>query len=101
VRFAPEPLVDHADRQSIRVDAAQPLSQAIVRTRAGVALDAPVRPTPTGLRILVPVADSTSTFTVELPELGPGAPVEVVVTPVRKWNVHVVYHSHLDIGYSD
>jgi hypothetical protein len=40
VRLTPEPLLDHDNRQSIRVDAAQPLSRAIVRTRSGTTLDA-------------------------------------------------------------
>jgi Glycosyl hydrolases family 38 N-terminal domain len=101
VRLAPEPLVDHTNRQSIRVDAAQPLSRVIVRTSSGAALDAPVRPTPTGSRVLVPAVASPSTFIVELPDLDPGVPVEVVVTPVREWKVHLVHHSHLDIGYTD
>jgi hypothetical protein len=45
--------------------------------------------------------ESAETLTVELPEIAPGEPIDLVVTPVRRWDVHLVHHSHLDIGYTD
>jgi Glycosyl hydrolases family 38 N-terminal domain len=46
----------------------------------------------------VPEVPAPRPFTLEVADLG-GA--QVMVSPQRKWTVHVVHHSHLDIGYTD
>ncbi|MFC6878603.1 MULTISPECIES: glycoside hydrolase family 38 C-terminal domain-containing protein [Actinomadura] len=53
--------------------------------------------------LLVPEVDETRRFTLEVRTAGGdlvgAAPLDVA--PQRKWNVFVVHHSHLDIGYTD
>src|SRR5918912_1274144 len=56
---------------------------------------------PLGIRVLVPEVSEPTTIQVELPQLAPGAVVEVELRPERKWSVHLVHHTHLDIGYTD
>ncbi|GIH14199.1 glycoside hydrolase family 38 C-terminal domain-containing protein [Rugosimonospora africana] len=46
----------------------------------------------------MPEVDSPIDVTVEVEGHGQGT---VRVAPQRKWTVHVVHHSHLDIGYTD
>ncbi|GGT91044.1 glycoside hydrolase family 38 C-terminal domain-containing protein [Actinomadura citrea] len=52
--------------------------------------------------LLVPEVDAPRRLTLEVRDSGGlvgAAPLDV--TPQRKWNVFVVHHSHLDIGYTD
>ncbi|WP_024935418.1 glycoside hydrolase family 38 C-terminal domain-containing protein [Actinomadura welshii] len=54
------------------------------------------------LTLLVPEVDGTRRVTLEVRDangLVGAAPLDI--TPQRKWNVFVVHHSHLDIGYTD
>ncbi|GAA4696667.1 glycoside hydrolase family 38 C-terminal domain-containing protein [Phytohabitans rumicis] len=51
-----------------------------------------------GEDLWLPEVDAPRTVTVSVSGIGE-APL--VVHPQRKWTVHVVHHSHLDIGYTD
>jgi hypothetical protein len=54
------------------------------------------------LTLLVPEVDAPRRVTLEVRDadgLVGAAPLDI--TPQRKWNVFVVHHSHLDIGYTD
>ncbi|WP_033346601.1 glycoside hydrolase family 38 N-terminal domain-containing protein [Catenuloplanes japonicus] len=105
IRLQAEPLLRRSAmgqrQQSVRVRAGRPLTRATARTASGAELLADVLPAPDGLRLLLPEVTSPQTITVELPEAAPGRPIELVVEPVRQWEIHLVHHSHLDIGYTD
>jgi hypothetical protein len=47
--------------------------------------------------LFVPAVDEQRTFAVELPAGGR----EVTVAPARRWEVSLIHHSHLDVGYTD
>ncbi|GAA0912707.1 glycoside hydrolase family 38 C-terminal domain-containing protein [Virgisporangium aurantiacum] len=52
--------------------------------------------------LFVPAVDTSTTITLELADsAGPVGTGTFVVTPQRRWTVHLVHHSHLDIGYTD
>jgi len=111
VRVIPEPLVRAAAGggrvRAVRVEIAGrgddlPLSpgDVVVRT-AGSAVTAESAAAPAGsVRLLVPAADTAIPVEVAVPSLGDGT-VAAVLTPVRDWTIHLVHHSHLDIGYTD
>jgi hypothetical protein len=73
--------------QAVRVTGAATISHD------GVELDRTDGP---GL-LFVPELAAPRTFTVSLD----GAERELTLTPQRKWEVSVIHHSHLDIGYTD
>jgi Glycosyl hydrolases family 38 N-terminal domain/Glycosyl hydrolases family 38 C-terminal domain len=80
-------------RQAVRVTGAP--DGAAVSVRDG---DTLVDRATAGTDLWVPEVDGPRPLTVEVEGVGEA---EVVVTPQRKWTVHVVHHSHLDIGYTD
>ncbi|UED86912.1 alpha-mannosidase [Streptomyces profundus] len=107
VRLTEEPLLRRAADggllQSLRVTAEAagwepgPLA---VRTAAGTALPVERMAGPGGsVRLLVPAVSAPETVTVSLPASSDG--VEVTLTPQRQWTLHLIHHSHLDIGYTD
>lgn len=51
-----------------------------------------------GADLWVPEVDTPRTVTVTVEGVGA---TDFTITPQRKWTVHVVHHSHLDIGYTD
>ncbi len=76
--------------QAVRVSASAPVSVSVGGASAFVAPDRPadlwVSEVDGPLALPVVAGDHSGRF---------------VVTPQRKWTVHVVHHSHLDIGYTD
>jgi hypothetical protein len=73
-----------------------------LRTEGGSAVPAEAVEGPTGsLRLLVPAVDGPTTLRLAIPSLDADGSVEVSLAPVREWTIHLVHHSHLDIGYTD
>ena len=54
-----------------------------------------------GVRVYFPEIDEPTTIRVVLPEAPEFGEILLDVRPARKWQVHLVHHSHLDIGYTD
>ncbi|RCK70225.1 alpha-mannosidase [Desertihabitans brevis] len=64
----------------------------------------PVRPVdgPAGsVRLLVPFSTEERKLRLSVPTLGEGVVLDVVTDVPREWTIHLVHHSHLDIGYTD
>src|SRR5690606_35303196 len=111
VRVVAEPLLrrrsDGTRVQSLRV-AVEGLSanlrpgDVIVLTPDGYQVDAEVIDGPSGsVRVLVPEVHEPRQFEIGLPRLDAERRVQVRADPQREWTVHLVHHSHLDIGYTD
>ncbi|MFJ4467254.1 glycoside hydrolase family 38 C-terminal domain-containing protein [Streptomyces sp. NPDC089424] len=96
--------------QSVRVrvhprDTASPrprVTRARVTTAGGTPVHCEVLPGPGGdTRLLVPEVDTPTPLLIELPELEAGTRLAFEARPQRHWTLHLVQHSHLDIGYTD
>jgi hypothetical protein len=73
-----------------------------VRTEGGTSLPCGVEAAPAGtMRLLLPAVDQDTTVLVAFPEIDPDAEFSVRLRPQRRWTLHLVQHSHLDIGYTD
>lgn len=105
VRVVAEPLLRHAEgggyERSLRIDAAVALTTAEVRDASGLPLVRGVEPIATGLRLFVPEVSAPARLDLILPEIAAGVATTVEIKPVRRWQIHLVHHSHLDIGYTD
>lgn len=126
LRLIQEPLLRRAEGggllQSLRVEAANGTAvpeELTVRTGSGAALPVERQPGPAGsVRLMLPAVESAQQVTVGLPDghngglsdgangtagEGTSAPdgIAVTLTPQRQWTIHLVHHSHLDIGYTD
>ncbi len=53
------------------------------------------------LDLRVPEVQEEATLTLEVAGAGETLSGQVTVTPQRKWTVHLIHHSHLDVGYTD
>ncbi|MFD4633526.1 alpha-mannosidase [Streptomyces sp. NPDC058284] len=108
LRLTQEPLLRHTDDggtllQSLRVepvDGAEVPGGLTVRTESGAALrcervGGPGR----SVRLLLPAVESATRVTVGLADGRNG--IDVQLTPQRRWTLHLIHHSHLDIGYTD
>lgn len=57
---------------------------------------------PQSIYLLVPEVDSPTSVTLEVEAAGSIIATQAFdVTPQRKWTIHLVHHSHYDIGYTD
>ncbi|MFC9610752.1 alpha-mannosidase [Streptomyces sp. NPDC056938] len=109
LRLTTEPLMRRAEGggllQSLRVEAVNGSSipaDLAVRTASGALLSAERVPGPGGsVRLLLPAVDTAQRVTLTLPEGAGGDGIDVTLTPQRQWTIHLVHHSHLDIGYTD
>ncbi len=73
-----------------------------LRTEGGSAVPVEGVDGPAGsLRLLVPAVDGPTTLRLAIPSLDVDGAVDVTLRPVREWTIHLVHHSHLDIGYTD
>lgn len=108
LRLTEEPLLRRAPdgdglTQSLRVEAVNGSvlpAELTVRTESGVALPVERIEGPGGsVRLMVPAVDTETRLTVCLPDTTDG--MDVRLTPQRRWTLHLVHHSHLDIGYTD
>lgn len=90
-----EPLVRDG-RQAVRVECAGAPARLVLD---GAVVDAPSAPVSGGaVRFLVPAVDRPTPLRVVVS--GRDA-VELLLPPPRRWTVHLIHHSHLDIGYTD
>ncbi|MFI7322218.1 alpha-mannosidase [Streptomyces venezuelae] len=107
LRLTEEPLMRYADDgtllQSLRVETAEGSvtpGELGVRTDSGAALRCERVPGPgRSVRLLLPAVDAPARVTVGPPGARDG--IDVRLTPQRRWTLHLVHHSHLDIGYTD
>ncbi|MGW6057796.1 glycoside hydrolase family 38 N-terminal domain-containing protein [Streptomyces sp. NPDC055189] len=108
LKLTQEPLLREAAHgdgltQSLRIEAvdgsALP-SEFTVRTESGTALPVERLEGPGGsVRLMVPAVDTGTRLTVCLPDSTEG--IGIGLTPQRRWTLHLIHHSHLDIGYTD
>ncbi|MFI7349397.1 glycoside hydrolase family 38 C-terminal domain-containing protein [Streptomyces sp. NPDC049936] len=114
VRLSGEPLLRHDPEggllQSIRVGVERsdgpyperPLTRARVTTAGGTPVHCEILPGPgDDTRLLIPEVDAPTPLLIELPELEEGTLLAFEARPQRHWTLHLVQHSHLDIGYTD
>ncbi|MGI5215922.1 hypothetical protein [Plantactinospora sp. CA-290183] len=109
VRVTPEPLFQHATGggllQSVRIDIDGPTPaephRVTAHTEGGSALPVRLLPLTGGVRVLVPAVDAATTVLLRFPDLAPDDAIAVALEPQRRWTIHLVHHSHLDIGYTD
>ncbi|MET9157265.1 glycoside hydrolase family 38 C-terminal domain-containing protein [Streptomyces parvulus] len=112
VRLTGEPLLRHHPEggllQSVRVGVErsdgthQPVTRARVTTAGGTPVHCETLPGPgDDIRLLIPEVDAPTPLLIELPELQEGTRLAFEARPQRHWTLHLVQHSHLDIGYTD
>ncbi|MGI5227782.1 glycoside hydrolase family 38 C-terminal domain-containing protein [Actinoallomurus sp. CA-142502] len=113
VRLSGEPLLRRRDGgdgllQSIRLrvrpahDTPPRITRARDTTSGGTPVHCEVLSGPgADTRILVPEVDEPTPLLIELPDLEEGRRFAFEARPQRHWTLHLVQHSHLDIGYTD
>ncbi|MFD1718948.1 glycoside hydrolase family 38 C-terminal domain-containing protein [Georgenia deserti] len=108
VQIVPEPLLRRSDDgrllQAVRlvVDGPVRAEEILVRASGGSANHVQTMPGPSGsVRMLLPAVDTPASITVELPWLSTQRSLIFEQLPVRQWSIHLVQHSHYDIGYTD
>jgi hypothetical protein len=110
VEVTPEPLLrsDGGElKQSIRVRFSPGLQDGAsadveVRLASGVVLRPEIEAAPGGtIRVLVPEAKEPTRIAMRFPGLDRAAEVLLELTPQRRWTIHLIHHSHFDIGYTD
>jgi hypothetical protein len=88
-------------QQAIRVEGLDAsAADVVVRTASGTAVPVEGVDGPVGsLRLLLPAVDGSTALALSVPGLD--GSVAINLEPVREWTIHLVHHSHLDIGYTD
>jgi Glycosyl hydrolases family 38 N-terminal domain len=108
-RLVEEPLLrsapDGSLLQSLRVEGrdgapAPAPDRLAVRGPNGTGVPCLAEHGPNGsVRLLLPAVDSPTKVTVSTGGANDGG--QVLLSPQRRWTVHLIHHSHLDIGYTD
>jgi len=113
VRLIPEPLVRIAAGggrvRAVRLEVAglgEDLelgdADVVVRSSSGAVLPVERTEGPAGsVRLLVPASAAVEELDITVPVLDPLRSLRAFVGPAREWTIHLVHHSHLDIGYTD
>ncbi|MEV0523883.1 alpha-mannosidase [Streptomyces sp. NPDC050439] len=111
LRLTQEPLLREAAdgeglTQSLRVEAVNGAvipPELTVRTESGAALPVERLAGPGGsVRLMVPAVDTETRLTLCLPDTADDTEgIDLRLTPQRRWTLHLIHHSHLDIGYTD
>lgn len=114
VQLSDEPLLRHDGAggllQSIRLRIRRPtgappqprITRACVTTSGGTPVHCEITPGPgDDTRLLVPEVEAPTPLLIELPELEADVRLAFEARPQRHWTLHLVQHSHLDIGYTD
>ncbi len=55
----------------------------------------------TSVHLFVPEVSSETPFQLRITVGDESAETELIVGPQRKWDIHLVHHSHFDLGYTD
>lgn len=108
VEVLPEPLLQRGDSgrlfQAIRVvlEGAAEVREVRVGVAGAATWPVEVLPGPDGsVRALLPAVEEPTNVVIELPQLDDAGQLTFVQQPVREWSIHLVQHSHYDIGYTD
>ncbi|MFJ8787973.1 hypothetical protein [Streptomyces sp. NPDC102462] len=116
LQLSGEPLLRHDGKggllQSVRLRLRRPgaasrdtlprITRARVTTSGGTPVPCEILPGPgADTRVLVPEVDAPTRLLIELPDLEEGTRFGFEARPQRHWTLHLVQHSHLDIGYTD
>ncbi|GHJ39409.1 alpha-mannosidase [Streptomyces sp. TS71-3] len=70
-------------------------------TAGGGPIPVEVLPAPGGARLLLPLASERHDIRIEAGNGTDSAVLAFALDPPRDWTIHLVHHSHLDIGYTD
>lgn len=84
----------------VRIQADFPITAVRVGV-AGVWYESVAEAHPQGVRVYVPEVTEETTVQLELRDAPEFTGLTVTVRPARKWQVHLIHASHLDIGYTD
>lgn len=111
LRFISEPLITSEDGRRLRavridLDGDQPpaltAADVEINTVEGDPITARGVDSPSGtVRLLIPAVEQDQKIRLSIPKLGSAATAEIINDVVREWTIHLVHHSHLDIGYTD
>ncbi|GAA1963904.1 hypothetical protein [Microbacterium deminutum] len=102
------PRVDNADTGLVHTGSARPIriQASFPITHARICLDgtwfrSEAEVHSQGVRVYFPEVCQPTSVCVLLPEAPDFGEMVLAVRPAREWEVHLVHHSHLDIGYTD
>ncbi|GAA3514469.1 glycoside hydrolase family 38 C-terminal domain-containing protein [Actinocatenispora rupis] len=107
LRAMPEHLVRTTDAGKLRavrvlVDGADAAGLTFDADIAGLGtVPVEVLPAAGGARLLVPATDDTRDARITVRRGEDAATLAFALEPAREWTIHLVHHSHLDIGYTD
>lgn len=109
IHVTPEPLLrrtaDGGLEQAIRVETGVAVTVADISIGGKPAARTHLEPVMHGARLFIEEVDTDTTVTLTFPELSGGSDADssvmFTVGPQRHWRMHLVHHSHFDVGYTD